>query len=687
MNIKCALIAVAIAMPVLVAAQTTSTDTKNREDGAPMSKTLNEVVVSGDKSTIVTRTANGQRFYLSKEAKESGNPFLALKEIPVIVSNDATNMVTMLDSTTPKILIDGNWVNSGISPINPQDIESVEVIDAPDARFLKEGYKNVINIRLKKNRSPYVYFEAATRHEIPAREGFGVMYFEVGNKNVSLYGRTALNYTHDDKTTSEIKRETDVYKQAFGQTSVNNGHYWLGELILKWRITDKDYFAVMGYGKTERFKSAVAGDGNIETSMLSPYTYHSQNKDNGNVYTGSAYYRHTFCAGKDLEVRFAYNYNDNENSADRRDVYPDYIGINDFRYMSNRHSGSLSIDYSGGAFALGSKTSANFDEIDLVSSNYPVFKHRRWNEFLYGSYYGKVGKMQYMLSAGVDYVWLKAGDVDNSYIRPRGSLSSTYSINDNNSLQLSYSLNNTYPSEGLLNPYNTSTDSLVKEVGNPYLAPMMAHTVGLDYTFNKKGLYIGPGIHFGRVTDVVEAYGYTENGIYTNSYRNYGYNSILKAGADISYRIGKWGRVYGGGYWYRDWYPGMSAKDAYSVNFGFDARYKKLFFNVGVTYQNKSYTPTGQVRYNTPTYASAQVNYNIKKNLYVAVCVQSLSAWSNTSIVNDGNFCSWNESKHTSAWHPWLLIRYSFRKNVKKKINLGNVLGNEEQGISLSKKK
>lgn len=556
------------------------------------------------------------------------------------------------------------------------------------ARFLKEGYKYVLNIKLRKDRTPYIYFETATRHELPVRNGFSVVYFEVGNKNVSLYGRTAINYTHDDKTRTDIARSTSSYSQAFRQFSQINGHDWLGELLLKWRISDKDYFALHGYATTKRFKNTLEGNGTIATSdTVSPYTYTSFNRDKGKVWTSSAYYRHTFSEGKDLEMRFAYNYNDNRNNADRSDMYPDYTYSDYFLYENNRHSGSLSIDYSQGVFAIGSKTSMNTDEINQVSNGYPIFRHRRWNEYLHGSYYGQVKKVQYMLSAGVDMVWLKAGDADNSYVRPRGSASATYSITNNHSLQLNYMLNNSFPSEAYLNPYNTSTDSLVVEHGNPYLTPSMTHQVSLSYTFNKKGFYLSPSITYARTSDAIENYGYTDGGIYTSTYRNYGYNAVFDAGFSASYRIKKWGRVYGGASFGRDYYTGLPGENVGSANIGFEARVKKFFFNVGASYKNRSYSPTGYVKYNSPTYASAQVNYNIRKNLYMAVCVQSLNAVSQTMVVRDGDFSSWSKSRHTTAWHPWVLIRYSFRHNAKKKINLGNVLYNEEEGISLTRKK
>lgn len=77
------------------------------------------------------------------------NPFRALQEIPAIISDANTSSVKTLDGKAPLILINGNMVNSGIGPISPADIESVEVVNSVSARYLQEGVTSILNIKLK----------------------------------------------------------------------------------------------------------------------------------------------------------------------------------------------------------------------------------------------------------------------------------------------------------------------------------------------------------------------------------------------------------------------------------------------------------------------------------------------------------------------------------------------------------
>ena len=145
------------------------------------------VEVVANRNDVVKRTATGFIYQLSDQAKNCGDPYRALKEIPQLISNEATQTLRMDDGNTPMILIDGNLMNSGITPINPKDIESVEVVDVVNSRYLQMGVKNIVNIKLKERTAPYTFFQAATRHDIPLRYGMGVVYFEVGNQQNTMY--------------------------------------------------------------------------------------------------------------------------------------------------------------------------------------------------------------------------------------------------------------------------------------------------------------------------------------------------------------------------------------------------------------------------------------------------------------------------------------------------------------------
>lgn len=652
---------------------------------------LNNVTVTADRSQIVTRTANGQKFFLSDKARRLSNTFEALQEIPLLISDPAMSKVTMLNGKSPLVLIDGNRINSGISPINPSDIESVEVINVVPARYLQEGISGIVNIKLKKKKAPYVWLEAATRHDVPLDKGMGVFYFEVGNPKYSLYGRAAYNYTYHDDIESDIFRHNTTYTQNFSEKTRTNGSSVLGELLFKWSPTSKDYFAANAYVSTSDTKTDGSGEGSFSSGEDMAYAFTSRDRNESVIATTSLYYKHSFAESNNLEVRIAYNFNSNDYSTERTDVYGQDVSASDLIYNSRRNSGMLMIDYArdydnGNSLTLGSHTSLLHDNIE--NNPYPVFLHNELNQYLYGGFGGKIKSVYYMLSAGVEGIWLKAAGKTNHYFKPRGSVSATWMINRNNSLQLSYTLSNTAPSVSNLNPYNISADSLVVECGNPYLKPQTMNYIGISYTYSRGNLYLTPGAYYKRITDMIEQYGFTDNGIYTNTYENMGHFSQAQTGLDVSYRL-PWGRVYGGGGWYANYFMGQSPRHMVYANFGFNLRFNKVSFYGDLNYNNRDFSVNSYTQYYRPSYAQVQVNYNFTPDFYIALALQHFTGELRTkTVMDDGSYHSVTNTRYKECClRPWILIRYTFRKNQKRKIKLEKVLNSYEKGISIEREK
>lgn len=72
-------------------------------------------------------------------------------------------------------------------------------------------------------------------------------YFEVGNHKISLYGRAAYHYKYHEDVESSVNRTNTGYKQTYDQSTRNDTHKWIGELLLKYLITSNDYFAAQFY--------------------------------------------------------------------------------------------------------------------------------------------------------------------------------------------------------------------------------------------------------------------------------------------------------------------------------------------------------------------------------------------------------------------------------------------------------
>lgn len=661
---------------------------------------LGEAQVVQQVGQTVTQMANGKRFTLSAKAKKERNPFVALREIPLLRTDINTSSITLADGSSPLILIDGNLVNSGVSPILPADIESVEVINAVSARYLQMGVKSIVNITTKKKANPYVWVEGATRHDVPLDQGFGALNFEIGNPKVSLYGNVAYNYTYHEDTETTVNRENTNYKQEIEQAARTNGGYWVGQMLLKYSPSSKDYLAVQAYTNISDSKTRQHGSGTYTPLSQQPLAYalETYGHNDASLYTTSLYYKHLFDASKSIELSAYYNYNTNDYETSRTDRYGDTPYSYASLFNNKRQSGSFDIDYSqsfsnGASLSVGSHTMGQHNEIDnhLIVNNQPtLFRHRHLNQYLYAGYSGQVGnKFYYMASVGVEGIWQDAGGYNSHYFRPRGSVSAVWSINGKNSLQLSYNLTNTAPSISQLNPINISTDSLVAEVGNPYLKPQMMHYIELSHTAALGRLYLMPKAYYKRITDLLNPLGFTnDRGVYTNTYTNLGHFSQALAGLTVSYAF-KWGQIYGGAGWYSNYFEGQEAKNMYYISWGMNARVKKFSFYGNLSYSSRDYTAISYTQYKRPSIATLQVNYNFSPDFWIGVCLQHFTGLYNyKTYVNDGSFRSTSESRFKDQRvRPFVIIRYTFRKNLNRRIRMGDVFSNWEKGINVQRDK
>lgn len=651
---------------------------------------LGEVMAVGDR---VRQTATGEVYYLSEKAKKSRNPFVALSEIPRLRVNTALQSIKMEDGSSPVVLVDGKPVNTGVNPIDPEDIASVEVVEVVSARYLQMGYKSMLNVKLKSKRRPYQFFQLAARSDILPGNGFGVGYFEVGSTKVSLFGRLSLNGTLNQDSNYEQWQESSEFHKASRGTNTLNNRGVNGDIMLKWQIGERDYMAAQFYGNKRKNLSEVRGEGLLRQASETPFALSSNSIDDSYILTGGLFYQHEFRDKSLLQARYGYNKNSNKLKGDRIEAYSGrsedkYL----FKYDNQRFSMNLEANYtkqweSGSNIDIGSNSRWINDKIGLVSEQLPIFNHKRFDEYLYASFSSKIGELHYMLSLGLEGIWLEAGEEKNSYWRPRVALSGNYVIDRRNTIRLNYNLTNASPSVGQLNPYNTSSDPFVITKGNHKLTPEQIHTVGLNYRLRLGSFVLTPlTVSYNHYTDRITQYSYMDKGVRVNTYQNDGKFDFLYWGANINYNFSDGlSYAYVGGGQNRYYFEAQGVQTTPLINAGVWWFKGKWMFGADINWQKYSYTPQSRTHYLSPTYAQVQINYNITPNFYIAVALQNFTgALTTETYLETGSFKSYNWDKQTNlSFRPWILLRYTIRKRPKKKIGIDNVLQSHEEGIKL----
>ncbi|MBO4315588.1 MAG: carboxypeptidase-like regulatory domain-containing protein, partial [Prevotella sp.] len=213
---------------------------------------LKEVTVTGQKSTMKLEV-DRKSFDVSQLISNAGQSASeVLENIPSVeVDNDGN--VSLRGNTSVEVWINGKA--SGLTTDNraqilqqlpAESIERIEVIDNPSAKFSAEGSAGIINIVLKKDRTPGYYgsVQAGVNTRGGANTSFNInyssklldAYFNIGYRHRENKGKTQSEQTY---------KQTNQY-QWYNAPSSQMGNNLFSRAGITLHATDKDDFSLSG---------------------------------------------------------------------------------------------------------------------------------------------------------------------------------------------------------------------------------------------------------------------------------------------------------------------------------------------------------------------------------------------------------------------------------------------------------
>lgn len=639
---------------------------------------LSEVKIQG--KCIPKTTATGEKYVLSKKAKESGNPFRALSEIPLLKVDISNQIVEMNNGEKPLILINGKLFNSGIAPIDPSRIESVEISEIVSARYIHMGVSKILNIHLKKDTPWYIYTDLRTRHDIPLREGFGGANFEFGKKKVAVAGSLFTNYLHNDRMRNNISEHNgDISKKYEGESKTRNKEL-SGYLLFKWQPSESNYFSAFIRGKDSHTKENELYDG-LYNSYLTNEQFSSKQfgkiKDGGLL--GSVYHEHCFKNNSTLSSYAKYNYGYYDSYEDYKEIYDTKEVCTLIDTKTKRDQYTLSIDYDGGEqpygnIATGISLEYTIDKDDNYSTTSKErYNTKRSNNFAYISYASNIENFYYMGSIGLQYLTLSAESIQTDHWRPKASASITWRLPKQQLVRGSYYLSNSLPASSQLTSYNTSTNPWYQIKGNPFLVPVMQHELNLSYDKTLGNFRLRLYSEMDIRNKMIESYVRDNDGIQIESYCNNGTYHKSTVGTLLSYRSNAFVFNLSGDYnWNK--YNHQSTKGYVDLQGYIRWDFGNFFLYSTIEWQNRSYTAIAMTEYKNPIDAHIQLAWQINKQLYASIALPYY--WGTKRQITNIENKEYKMSKDTffksSSLRPWLLLSWTLRKNPKLAINKRN---------------
>ena len=650
---------------------------------------LEEVTAIADMSLVVLPNATGTVYHLSNHAKGLKNPYESLQEIPRLTVIPTEKKVMLEDGTSPLILINGKRYGGSIDSVDPSLVEEVELIESPSARYLKEGIRSVLNIKMKRRKASYYNANVTTKHMLPLMYGLTMPYFEAGNNKISFnVSAQHFYFHHDDSDWNQWQSNSGYYKESSGDSRYNMQSYY-ADMNIDWLASENDNLVFNASIIYSPSKTVKTGTGSL--AFKGDFTMRDVDKGDYFVNSYNLYYRHTFSKKTMLEATGRFNLNGNNTKGQRTELYDDWNYDFLYNFDNFRYSGGLELNFAtkvgAQSLELGSHLSFTKDRVEQTTENNPIFHHRNWNEYLYGNLSGNISKkLSYALSIGLDVMSRKVADKHFDYVRPVEMASLNYRINQSNSIDVRYNLENVSPNVAQLNPYNTSTDSLEIISGNPYLLPSRHYNWTLQYRYNKNGWSLQPSVSYHLYTDIIDRVGTTDpvTSIYTNTYMNYSKYRRLVASVNMGYRSNKWGGISLTVNNNTNFYEGQSGKNYFSLTSNFYGWKKKWSWNGNISYFPKIYNINSRTK-SRGAESEFTITYKVTNVLSLNAGMRYfLGKLQSKTLMQDGTYEIFNQLIHNDrAYRVLLGLSLFLDKNNNVPYRQKKQLNSTEEGITI----
>jgi len=490
-------------------------------------------------------------FNVQNSANAAGNDALELmRKAPGIVLDNNDNIILQGKSGV-RIYIDGkpsylsgDDLTSMLRNMSSDQIEKIEIITNPSARYEAEGNAGIINIVLKKNQN------LGFNGKLSGLAGYsgynrlnGSSNFNYRNERSNIYG----NYTYHD---FEGGGNTNLLKQLNGfELDQNQKYDWNNKghdvrTGLDYFISDSQTFGAVFQGnfssnnnsEYSRTPIGTIGSGTIDNILVAENRRNSHTDNmklnlnyqikgqNGQSFNLDADYGYYSMVRDGFQPNYYYN--------------PEESDITDTRIFSDDMSTQIDIRTLKGDYEtkmLNGKFSGGFKFSNINTTNrYGFFNHEgeqirldidRSSDFDYtetiyagySSFAGKIGekwsynaglRVEHTESHGILTSHKQTHDenVKRSYTNAFPSGGMALKLNDINSFSLNYSRRIKRPNYHHLNPFEFKIDELTFRRGNPFLNPQYTHNLQLTHAFmhklNTTLSYSHTSDYFAQITEI-----------------------------------------------------------------------------------------------------------------------------------------------------------------------------------------
>jgi len=516
-----------------------------------------------------------------------GTLFEVLQRAPdVSISNDET--INLAGKAGVNVLIDGRPTQMSekdlanfLKATPGSAVDKVEIIMNPSAKYPAQGNAGIINIRMKKNtlkgtngnistayiqsNHPNFNFSGNLNHWQGKWNWFANTTSRKSRQNTNGAINRFVNSNGIAKTFENKTTDQDASKNVSLQTGAD--YYMNSKSTFGFIIKGNEYWSNL----------YTPGITLIKTNNTTDSSLHTLNNksDRTSRYTANLNYKYEDTLGLEFNIDADYTSFSNNSTGlvttdllNKQNIKYGYTA-NDQRLQTRIKIYSLKTDLNKQFKKINAKieTGLKWNTIETTNdlkafiwnSNQfkpdtgrtNTFDYTETNYAAYASFSQTIKKWEYQLGLRAEQSVIKgtSNDLKNTQINypdtayfnffPTAFI--RYSMNDKNSVGLSFGRRINRPTYQDLNPFEYIYDNYTRERGNPYLLPEFTNNIELTYSYNN-ALNIGAG--YRHTTNSFQSISIQKGEITEESDYNIGEEKRVYLNASISLPIKKWWDSY-----------------------------------------------------------------------------------------------------------------------------------------------
>ena len=547
-------------------------------------KMLGQVEVVGQRSTFVNsidrKTFNVGQDLMSK----SGSVSDLMQNIPS-VQVDMDGNVSLRGSENVTILIDGKAsammkVNRAavLQQMSAGNVEKIEIITNPSAKYKPDGTSGIINIVMKKDRN--LGFNGNVTANVGNLERWnfnGMLSYNLGKLN--LYGSFGMRQDNRSRINDITTNSYDTggnflnYSRTYSN-GVSRPVSYIGNLGFDYKLNDKNKFGASAsynyrvFNVIDTTNYIVRDNLNITTLDYNRARYRPESESD---FEFKAFYNHKFNKeGHEINFDLTTSKTTEKEDSHFTNIYS-VLAIADTKdhtlYTHLCYDTEFSAEYSlplgedkkfeAGYIYRSESNDLNLNRDTMVTAipaeiwQNDVFRSNRFirredTHVLYATYEQEIGKFGFLLGLRAEQTYTKANLVTldsviaNNYTRLYPTVHASYKLSKQHELQLNYSHRIRRPEDEELNPFPEYQDMRNIRAGNPLLMPEDTHSFELGYQFKNDATTFLSTVYYRNsynlITSIIEDLG---NNVYKSTLQNLSQSQAAGLELILSSGIGK----------------------------------------------------------------------------------------------------------------------------------------------------